>query len=96
MERRRELREMEGEVNHERLWTLKNNLRVLEGQGMGSWVSLVVGIMEGTYCMEHWVWCKNNEFCYAEKKLKKKIVSEWKGETKSDKDERNRENHQKQ
>ena len=24
---------MKGEVNHERLWTLKNNLRVLKGQG---------------------------------------------------------------
>ena len=22
--------------------------------------------------MEHWVWCKNNEYCYTEKKLKKK------------------------
>ena len=63
---------MEGEVNHERLWTLKNNLRVLKGWGIGSCVSLVVGIMEGTYCMEHWVWYKNNEFCYAEKKFKKK------------------------
>ena len=24
---------MEGEVNHERLWALKNNLRVLKGRG---------------------------------------------------------------
>ena len=24
---------MEGEVNHERLWTLKNNLRVSRGRG---------------------------------------------------------------
>ena len=44
-----------------------------EGAGVGSWVSLVVGIKEGTYCMEHWVWCKNNEFCYAEKKKKKEL-----------------------
>ena len=51
----------EGEMNHERLWTLRNKLRVLEGKGMGVWVSLVMGIKEGTYCMEHWVLYKNNE-----------------------------------
>ena len=44
---------MEGEVNHE-IWTLKNNLRVLKGQGVGGWGSQVVGTKEGTYCMEHW------------------------------------------
>ena len=42
---------------------------------MGGWGSLVVGIMEGMYCMEHWVWCKNNGYCYAEKKFKKEILS---------------------
>ena len=52
---------MEGEVNHERLWTLKNNLRVLKGWRVGGWGNQVVGIGEGTYCMEHWVWCINNE-----------------------------------
>ena len=31
--------------------------------------------MEGTYGMEHWVWCINNEFCYAGKKFKKKNKS---------------------
>ena len=56
-------------MNHERLWTLKNNLRVLKGRGMEGWGSQVVGIMEGMYSMEHWVWCINNEFCYTEKKL---------------------------
>ena len=61
---------LEGEVNHERLWTLKNNLRVLKGRGLGAWRNQVVGIREGMDCMEHWVWCKNNEFCYAEKKYK--------------------------
>ena len=25
----------------------------------------------GGYCMEHWVWCKNNEYCYAEIKQNK-------------------------
>jgi len=25
----------EGEMNHERLWTLRNKLRVLEGRGLG-------------------------------------------------------------
>ena len=57
-------------MNHERLSTLKSNLMVLKGWGMGGWGILVVGIMEGTHCMEHWVWCKNNEFCYAENKFK--------------------------
>ena len=52
----------EGETNHERLWTLRKKLGVLEGRGVGGWVSLVVGIKEGTYCMEHWVWYINNEF----------------------------------
>ena len=66
---------MDGEVNHERLWTLKNNLRVLKGRRVGGWGSQVVGIKEGMFCMEHWVWCKNNEFCYAEQKLKKKKKS---------------------
>ena len=65
---------MEGEVNHERLQTLKNNLRVLKGQGVGGWGNQVVGIREDTYCMEHWVWCINNEYCYAEKKFLKKDV----------------------
>ena len=62
-------------MNAERLWTLKNNLRVLKGQGEGGWGSQVVGIKEGTYCMEHWVWYKNNEYCYAEKKLKNFLKS---------------------
>ena len=31
------------------------------GQRLGGWVSLVVGIMEGMYCMEHWVWCINDD-----------------------------------
>ena len=51
----------EGETKHERLWTLRNKLRVLEGRGVWGYVSLVVGIKEGTYCMEHWVWCINND-----------------------------------
>ena len=51
----------EGETNHERRWTLKIKLRVLEGTGVGGWVSLVMGIEEGTFCMEHWVLCTNNE-----------------------------------
>ena len=39
----------EGETNYERLWTLRNKLRVLEGRGVGGCVSLVMGIKEGTY-----------------------------------------------
>ena len=50
-----------GAMNHERLSTLKNNLRVLEGRGEGCWMSLVVGIKEGMYCMAPWVWCINNK-----------------------------------
>ena len=50
---------LEGKLIHERLWTLKNNLRVLKG--VGGWVSLVVGIKEGTFCMEHWELYVNNE-----------------------------------
>jgi len=34
---------------HERLWTLRNKLRVLEGRGVGGWVSLAMGIKEGMY-----------------------------------------------
>ena len=33
----------------------------LEGRGVVGWVSLVVGIKEGTHCMEHWVLYVNNE-----------------------------------
>ena len=36
--------------------------------GVGGWGNQVVGIMEGMDCMEHWVWYKNNEYCYAENK----------------------------
>lgn len=43
--------------------------KVLKGSGVGGWVSMVVGIMEGIYCMEHCVWCENNEF-WNSKKIK--------------------------
>ena len=62
---------LEQETNHERLWTLetlRNKLRVLNGRGFWVWVSLLVGIMEGTYCMEHCVWYINNEFWNSVKK----------------------------
>ena len=36
-------------MNHERLWTLGNKLRVLEGRRVGGWVSPAMGIKEGTY-----------------------------------------------
>ena len=41
------------------------------GEGGGRLGEPGVGIVEGTYCMEHWVWCINNEFWNTEKKLKK-------------------------
>ena len=31
------------------------------GVGVGEWDRLVMGIKEGTYCMEHWVLYANNE-----------------------------------
>ena len=48
-------------MNHERLWTPRNKLKVSEGREVGGWVSPVMGIKEGTYCMEHWVLYANNE-----------------------------------
>ena len=38
-------------------------------EGGGGWVSPVVGIMEGMYCMEHWVWYINYELWITEKKI---------------------------
>ena len=51
----------EEEMNHEGLWTQGNNLRVLQGRGVGGCASLVKGITKGTYCMEHWVLYTNYE-----------------------------------
>ena len=48
-------------MNHERLWTLRNKLRVSEGRGLGGRASPVTGIKEDTYCMEHWVLYAKNE-----------------------------------
>ena len=43
-------------MNHERLWTLGNELRPSDGREVG-----LMGIKEGTYCMVHWVLYANNE-----------------------------------
>ena len=48
-------------MNHERLWTLRNKLRTSEGRRVGDWDRPVMGIKEGTYCMEHWVLYAKNE-----------------------------------
>ena len=32
-----------------------------EGRGVGEWDRAVMGIKEGTYCMQHWVLYANNE-----------------------------------
>ena len=48
-------------MSHETLWTLGNKLRASEGRGVGDWYRLVMGIKEGTYYMEHWVFYANNE-----------------------------------
>ena len=63
-------------MNHERLWTLKNNLRVLKGRG-GGWE--IGGARWWVLWRAHIAWstgcgAKNNEFCYEEKKLKKESV----------------------
>ena len=50
----------EGEMNHGRLWTLRNKQGFRE-EGAGGWVSPGDGIKEGMYCMEHWVLYANNE-----------------------------------
>ena len=42
-------------MKHERLWTLRSKLVAPEGRGVGEWDRLVMGIKEGTYCMENWV-----------------------------------------
>ena len=51
----------ERETNHERLWTLRNKLRVSEWREVGGRVSLMLGIKKGTDCMEHWVLYVNSE-----------------------------------
>ena len=48
-------------MNHERLWTLGNKLRVSDMRRVEECDRLVMGITEGTYCMVHWVLCANNE-----------------------------------
>ena len=59
MERRRELGEIGAE---DEPWETVDSEKQSEGFGgerVGGWVSPVVVIGEGTYCMEHWVWCIN-------------------------------------
>ena len=53
--------ESEGGMNHERLWTPGNKLRVSAGRGVGGWASPMMGINEGMYYMEHWVLHTNNK-----------------------------------
>ena len=59
-------------MNHEILWTLEKQTEGFEGEVCGTLNEPGGGYYEGTYCMEHWVWCINNEFCYTEKKFKNK------------------------
>ena len=47
-------------MKNERLWTLGNKLGASEGKVVGGWASLVMGIKEGMYCLEHWVLYANN------------------------------------
>ena len=51
----------EGEMKHERLWTLRNKLRASEERGVGEWDRLVMDSKEGMYCMVHWVLYAANE-----------------------------------
>ena len=48
-------------MKRERLWTLRNKVRVSEGRRMGEWDRPVMGGKEGTYCMVHWVLYATNE-----------------------------------
>lgn len=48
-------------TNPERIWTLGNKGRVLEGMWVGECSSPVMGITEGTCCDEHWVLHATNE-----------------------------------
>ena len=48
-------------MNHERQWTLRNQLKASEGRGVGEWDRLVMGSGEGTYCMVHGVLYATNE-----------------------------------
>ena len=49
----------EGGMNHKRPWTLGNKLRASEGEGVVDWDRPLMGIKEGTYCMEPWVLAAN-------------------------------------
>ena len=51
----------ERETKHERLWALRNKLRVTEERGVGGGGNRVMGIKEGTCCDEHWVLYATNE-----------------------------------
>ena len=42
---------LEMEMNHERLWTLGNKLKVSEGRGLGGWGCRVMSTKEGTFVM---------------------------------------------
>ena len=57
-------------MNHKRLWTPGNKLRVSEGRRVGDWDRPVMGIKESTYCMEHWVLYANNESWNTTPKIK--------------------------
>ena len=48
-------------MKHERLWTMRNNLKTSEGREVGEWDRLVMGSKECTYCMAHWVLYATNE-----------------------------------
>ena len=48
-------------MKHERLWTMRNELRASEGREVGEWDRLVRGSKKGTYCMVHWVLHATNE-----------------------------------
>ena len=51
----------EGEMIRDETVDSEEQTEGLEWRGMGRWVSLVVGIKEGMYCMELWVLYINNE-----------------------------------
>ena len=67
MERRSKLGEIGGGDEAQETVDSEKQTEGFGGEGCRGWVSLFVGIMEGMYCMEHWMWYINNEFWNTEK-----------------------------
>ena len=67
---RRELGEIGG--NDEPLETMDSEELRVWGAGVGGWLSLVMGIVEGMYCIEQRVWCIHKDSGTLKRNLKNK------------------------